>query len=238
MNKLSITFLAALAACTTACVFVVDGNGLNSHSAWDHDWNNGWEGARYVGSGTATMQVREATGFHQIEVRGCVDVHAQIGAESPLLVTADDNLLDRVITRVEEGVLIVEMEPGSYRFRTDVVIKVTVPTLDALRITGSGDASLTGFQGGALALGVSGSGDISAHGSVDALNVTISGSGDLALFDLVAREVNVSIAGNGDVEVHAVERLNVQISGSGDVVYRGSPNVQRSIGGSGSVERD
>jgi hypothetical protein len=238
MNKLSMVAAAALLAGASACIFVVDGDGTQSHSAWNYDWDGDWNGTRVRGSGKAATQAREVEDFHAVSIRSCADARIRVGQAKSVNVTCDDNLIEHLVTRVEDGVLVIETDQGSYSYRTEVVIDISVPALDGVAVSGSGDVTVDGLDGGALGLDICGSGDVTARGTVDELTVSISGSGDMALYGLSARSAKISISGSGDVELEVREELSANISGSGDVSYRGSPEVRRSVSGSGSVEHD
>jgi hypothetical protein len=230
--KHSMLFAAAVLAVVPACVIHVDSDGDWHSSVWSDDG-----GPVLHGSGVRTTQARETSEFNAIVVRGFADVHARIGAERRVSVTTDDNLIDKVRTEVRDGALVVDLERGSYEFRSGVVVEVTVPELERLEISGSGDASLDGLACHGLKLSVSGSGNVTANGTVDALTADVSGSGDIDASRVVARAATVSISGSGDIEVQASETLDANISGSGDVRYRGSAAVRSHVSGSGEVER-
>ncbi|MCY3001735.1 MAG: DUF2807 domain-containing protein [Planctomycetota bacterium] len=226
--------LAALAALPlSSCVFVVGADGdLHTSTAWNDSHVTKWRG-----SGVLASQTRTLADFREVRVRGSANVRIQVGQATGAVVRCDDNLIERVRTTVTDGVLVIELEPGSYDFKKRLEIDLTTPTLVAYGLDGSGDATLSGLAGGDLRLGIAGSGCIRASGSVDSLVASISGSGSIAARDLGARSASVSIAGSGDVHVWASENLDVSISGSGDVLYRGSPVVNRSIAGSGTLVR-
>jgi hypothetical protein len=150
-------------------------------------------------------------------------------------VTCDDNLLQYVTTEVRGDTLHIGMQPGSYSFRRDLVVELSAPVLEAVSISGSGSAHVHGVSGGTFAATISGSGDVTAQGSVEHLSASVSGSGELRLAGLRARTAQVQISGSGDVRVDVSEDLNVQVSGSGDVRYSGNPRVLSNISGSGSV---
>ncbi|MCE9595449.1 MAG: DUF2807 domain-containing protein [Planctomycetes bacterium] len=192
-------------------------------------------GADVVGSGVARSELRSSDDFQRIEVRGSFDVVAEVGASTSLEVTADDNLLPYIITRVENGTLILEMKDGSYSSHVPQVARITSPRLDGFAVEGSGDARLSKLTGPSFSIAISGSGDVAASGAVDALSIDISGSGDVAARELGAKRVRISIAGSGDVSVDATEDLDVSIAGSGDVNYVGHPRVKQSVSGSGDV---
>ena len=67
----------------------------------------------------------------------------------------------------------------SYRTRQTPRITITVPRLTAFAVKGSGDAKISGVNGGSLSLAVSGSGDIQAQGRAGDLAVAVSGAGDI-----------------------------------------------------------
>jgi len=218
--------LVSAAACgifpwLAACVISVGG----SSCSW----------ASIQGSGVEASQTREVPAFSRVHLSGSADVIARIGGAQALSLRGDDNLLQYVETEVRGDTLHVGMAPGSYNFRRDLVVELSLPRLAGLAISGSGDASLDGVAGEALELSISGSGDVRAAGAVERLSVALSGSGDMDLAQLRAREANVQIAGSGDVSVDVSDKLSVSISGSGDVRYSGHPQITTQISGSGSV---
>ena len=231
--------LCALAALLLpSCVIVVDDTGTEFRMPWSHDWEGSGGGERLRGSGVAATQVREVGEFRGIELLGATDLRLQVGGERSVRVTCDDNLIERLETRVENGVLKIGFGPGRYQVRTDALVEIGVPSLDSLSLQGSGDASLSGVHGERFTLAVSGSGDVRAQGEVEELHASVSGSGDLSLYELCARRVHASISGSGDIEVCALEGLYANLSGSGDIRCRGNVPIESQTSGSGSVRRD
>lgn len=188
------------------------------------------------GSGVEATQAREVPAFTKVHLSGSGDLRAAVGApQQPLRVTCDDNLLQYVTTEVRGDTLHIGMQPGSYSFRRDLVVELSAPMLEAVSISGSGSAEVDGLSGEVFAATISGSGDVTARGSVERLSVSVSGSGSMALAGLRARTAQVQVSGSGDVRVDVSEELAVQVSGSGDVRYSGNPRLLSNISGSGSV---
>ncbi|MCC6405722.1 MAG: DUF2807 domain-containing protein [Planctomycetes bacterium] len=196
------------------------------------DW-----GADVVGSGVAATETRTIGEFKRIRVHGSTDVVAEVGDRTSLELTADDNLLAYIVTRVDGDTLVIEMKEGSYSSHVPQLARIVSPTLEGFALDGSGDGRFSKLAGARFAVGIAGSGDIVCDGAVDALAVDIAGSGDVDASALAAKRVSVDIAGSGDVSVHAIEDLDVSIAGSGDVVYAGEPRVQQSVAGSGDIRR-
>lgn len=60
--------------------------------------------------------------------------------------------------------------------------------------------TLYDLQQTVLDLGVQGSGDITAFGRVNLLDVEVAGSGDVDTSELVATTAKLSVAGSGDID--------------------------------------
>jgi hypothetical protein len=228
---LAVLTILALSA-LSGCIVRIDAAGWDGQAYQLHEGDGGpW----HDGSGVEATERREVELFDSIDMRGPVDLVVRIGTPQRVEVVGDDNLVGRCLTTVDDGRLKVRMERGSYRFTRGISVAVTVPALEAIRVAASSDVAIHDYSGADLRLAVSGSGDISASGTVDRLRAVVSGSGDLDLADLVARTATVSVSGSGDVHVHATESLDAVISGSGDVRYGGRPVTSLQITGSGTI---
>ena len=221
----------SLAFLTPACVVVV--GPCESQGSL---WVSGDGSAKLLeGSGISSSQAREVPEFRAVRLEGGFDLRASVGDTRSVVLEGDDNLLEHVRTRVEDGVLVLDFAPGRYRTRLPLSVVLVTPALAAVEIDGAGDVQLESMKGERLSIAIRGSGDVSASGAVDVLELAISGAGDAHLFGLDAKRASVSISGAGDVDLAVRERLDASISGAGDVVYRGSPQVSKSISGAGSV---
>lgn len=189
-------------------------------------------GAR--GSGVIKTEPRQTGNFDMILSKGSVDADITIGPQLSVAVEADDNLLPLIHTEVKNGALVIDTE-GNWSSRHDPVVHITMPSLGAIGIDGSGDAQIRGLNGGALGTRIRGSGDITATGSVGQLEVVIDGSGDVDCKDLHADDVAVRVDGSGDAKVYANKALRVVINGSGDVTYSGDAQLTSSVHGSGDL---
>ncbi len=190
------------------------------------------------GSGVETSQTRAVESFRRVRVEGSGEAVVTVGEKQKVTVVCDDNLIDRVGTRVVDGTLELGLERGRYSFSKGLRFEIAVPELAGASIAGSGDIRIAGLDAEAFDVSIAGSGDVEAEGRADRVEVDIAGSGNAALFALAARAADVRIAGSGDVHIRASESLVAKIMGSGSVRYRGDPEVKRSIAGSGEVVKD
>lgn len=211
-----------------------------------------------VGSGSVTTQSRSVSSFAAIDVNGPVTTVVTAGTTPSITVEADDNVIDRVTTRVgPNGVLSVGMDPGGYSNFT-ATIRIVTPAISSIATRGSGSTSLeqgttsatfildnygsgpltvSGLAAVSLTSNLHGSGSITLSGSVGTLNIRNSGSANVNAFDCTSQSARVAIFGSGSCQVDVNTLLVADIFGSGNIVYEGDPEVRTSGTGSGSVER-
>ena len=188
------------------------------------------------GSGVAATQTRTLEAFTAIDLAGVSEVTVRVGAEQTVVVRADDNLINRVKTDVQHGVLVVS-ERGSFARNLPMSVEVTVPNLDGARLMGSGMVSVEGVRAETFTAEVPGSGTLIVSGAADQLDASLAGSGDMQLGHLAARSVTASVLGSGRLEVQATHTLDASISGSGAIFYSGHPaTLTQSVHGSGAIQ--
>jgi hypothetical protein len=189
-----------------------------------------------TGSGVAATQVRLLPPLTGVDLAGANNVVVRVGARQSVIVHADSNLLGRVTTQVSSGRLVIGNTPGTLNARSPMFVAVSVPSLDALTVQGSGNISVTGIHSPSLTLRLPGSGTIHAAGTTARLDVAIGGSGTALLSRLIARDATASIDGSGSIVLTATDSLDASISGSGTILYTGNPTqVTKSVSGSGTI---
>jgi putative autotransporter adhesin-like protein len=191
------------------------------------------------GAGPQTSQTRSVGAFDRLAVNGDVDVEVGPAGSRDVVVSAGENVIDHVVTEASDGVLHVAIRDRGLVIGPDPYkhVSVTVPAsvLRHIRVEGSSDLRLGRIDTDGLSIEVSGSGDVSASGTVGNLIATIDGAGDAHLFDLRARTATVSVQGAGDAELNVTDRLDVSVQGAGDVRYRGRPSVRQTVEGAGDI---
>ena len=214
-------------------------------------------------TGTATARNYQVEDFQKIALRGPHDVNVTVGAAASVRAEGDAEAIGELEISVENGRLIIggKRHKDGWFSRSDkrqkkVTVTVTVPSLAAASVEGSGDIRIDKVQGeafegeiagsGDLEIGdlqvkrtefsIAGSGGIRAKGATDSSEVSIAGSGDVDVSGLQAKTAEISIAGSGGVRAHASETADVEIMGSGDVTLAGSAKCSISKMGSGKVK--
>lgn len=189
------------------------------------------------GSGVTASQTRATASFSGLDLAGSNNVRVTVGGPRSVVVHADSNLLSYVTTKVEAGTLVIA-DAGSFGTRSPMSVDVTVPSLSVLNLSGDGQVTVTGIGAPRLTVHVSGSGLLSAAGSVTRLDVVLSGNGQAQLSQLTARDVHAAVTGSGLIQVTATASLNAEVPGTGAITYSGNPaRLTTSVTGTGAITR-
>lgn len=208
------------------------------------------------GSGHVITEKRRVDDFDQLVVEGEGEVRFTQSDTERLVIEAEDNLVDELVTSVHgdtlviatrSGVILDPTKPilfhlegpdlrrikveGSGEFATDELVAENL----GVEISGSGELRIDDLEAQTLSVDISGSGDVRLAGKVESQDVEISGSGEYRCRNLESEDANVDVSGSGEVEVFVTDTLNVEISGSGDVGVRGNPETNVDISGSGDI---
>lgn len=158
--------------------------------------------------------------FHGVELDGSFDVTINQGVQQNVLVLGNENIIDKLKMDVLNGILYLSLEPGNY-VNYDLEVKLTIPTIDYVSLSGSGDIEIGTFVGiKKLTVKLDGSGDIDSEGVLEILSeaeLELDGSGDINL-KLKANSVVASLDGSGDIDLEgASSTLEVRLDGSGGI---------------------
>ena len=211
----------------------------------------------------ADEQTRKVDPFTEISVRIGANVHLVQGATQSVDIVAKPSTLEQLITEVKEGKLIIRFPTKTLLWKTfqpgDITINITVPTINALsvigsgeliaedeikskmmdlEVNGSGNIKLSELSSERVKTTISGSGNIIVAGKTTAqdLSIVISGSGNFRGMDYSADDVSIKISGSGNADIEARNNLYIRLMGSGTVTYKGKPKLDQSITGSGVVK--
>lgn len=182
--------------------------------------------------------------FDQVEVAGPFDVTIRTGVAPSVSARGNQKLIDRLVVEVKGDRLLIHPK-SEYRWfggwgssSGKGQIAVTVPTLTAATLAGSGDLDIDKVQGDRFEGSIAGSGDLKLSSvNVANLKVSIAGSGDAHLGSGQAAQAQYSIAGSGGIDAKglASQRLKVSIAGAGDVAAHATGTADVSIMGAGDV---
>jgi hypothetical protein len=236
MKKIVITF---------ALLFVLN---LGYSQAWGKN-------SKIKLTGTIKTETRTTSNYNEIEIGGAFQVTLVKGTEGKIIITADEAILEKLITKCSSNRLKIKMENGS-NYSAKIEISIPVEDISRFSYAGSGNvkSELT-VKSSNFEVEFSGSGKVNLPVTCQNLKVEKTGSGGLILsgmsnnFDLKCigsgssntkelktQNTDVSQIGSGDVSVYATESINATLTGSGNINYYGKPaKVIKKSNGSGSI---
>lgn len=208
------------------------------------------------GTGNVITENRRVSGFDEVELSGVGKLIIEQGTTESLEITAEENLMPYLESRVTGGVLnlgvddFVNIQPSAevvYHLKVIDLASIETSGLGdveslslaanslRIQISGSGKVTIKDLQATELSVAVSGLGDIILAGKVDEQRLELSGAGTYTAGDLESKSADVSISGSGNAVLWVKERLSTEISGMGTVEYYGSPVIDSEISGAGKI---
>lgn len=212
-----------------------------------------------IGSGNIITEKRNITeNFDKIEASSGVNVFITQGTTEDVVVETDDNVMKYVITKVENGTLIIKVKRNT-NIMSSIDVKVQMPNIAGLKASsGATIETQNTIRGTSLDMKSSSGSDIQAvieyedvicetsSGSTltvsgKALQVqTNSSSGsDIDASELIANEyISKASSGSGS-RVNPIVKLDAQASSGSTIEYVKIPKTLTKIESSGgSVEKD
>lgn len=211
----------------------------------------------------ANATVRNAKGFHAIEISNGIDLYLSQGNEEAVAVSAaKDEDRDKIVARVEDGVLKIYYEKSERGWgiswgNKKMKAYVSAKTIDKLSASGGADVSIDGTVSGktlsvhlsggsdlkgkfsleSLSLSASGGSDANIAGKAEKINITASGGSDIHAYELGSEYCTVSSSGGSDIYITVNKEIKADASGGSDVHYKGNASVTSSKSGGSSVKK-
>lgn len=216
-----------------------------------------WE--KVEGNGRVQKENRQVGNFTAISSSGSWDVMVAYGESGSIQVEGDENLLEYIETKVDDGKLLIRARKSyNLRSKNKITIYVSLTRLTGVSLSGSGDIlgdgkfsneGTTEFKlsgSGKIRMGIhkiktaelaiSGSGNISLSGSANTVNIRISGSGNADCSSLITENAAAHVSGSGNIKINANSRIEASISGSGNISYQGAASdITKRVSGSGRL---
>jgi hypothetical protein len=220
----------------------------------------GWRSVR--GNGDIATITRNEGNFKSVKAAGAFDVFFSQADDYEIRIEADENLMQYILTTVEDGVLRLRTKNGvNLRPSEDIKVYLRAPQYESvslagsgnmvaqtpisstktikLSIAGSGDIKLQEVNAPELHVNIAGSGKAEGSGATRVVDIDVAGSGDVMMKDLKAETAKINIAGSGNVWVYASMKLDVRVAGGGDIHYYGNPaEIKSKSAGSGNLIKE
>lgn len=212
-----------------------------------------------IGSGNIITEKRTITeSFDKIEASSGVNVFVTQGNPEDIVVETDDNVMKYVITKVENGTLIIKVKRNT-NIMSSIDVKVQMPTISGLKASsGATIETQNTIRGTSLDLKSSSGSDIKAVIEYEAVNcetssgstMTVSGKAlqlqtnsssgsDIDANELAANEIFSKASSGSGTRVNPIVKLDAQASSGSTIEYVKMPKtLTKNESSGGSVEKD
>jgi hypothetical protein len=188
-------------------------------------------------SGVRKIEKRDLGAFTSIETTGAYEVVVTCQQAASFEIEGDDNILPIIRTNVRGNVLHISND-SDYHASKPIVVRISVPNLEAISTTGAGDVLIRDVKNEKLTIGSTGAARIEASGQTNFASISSTGAGKIDAEKLHAMSAKVTVTGAASVNVYATRELNATVSGVGQVTYAGDPPVvNKTVSGIGSINK-
>ncbi len=210
------------------------------------------------GSGNVTTESRSVNeDFKKVEVSYGIKVIVEQSQDKSITVEADDNLQPHIITKVINGVLIVEADEAYNSTKTPTVT-VKMPVINGLSTTSgskitnnklivtdninvkssSGSEIEINVEADNITLETSSGSNIEARGKALKLETASSSGSEIDAGKLLANEVVCQTSSGSSTNVHPIVSLKAKASSGSSIDYNNEPKtISKEESSGGSISR-
>ena len=190
-------------------------------------------------------QVRNVSEFSAIKVSSGIDLYLTQGNSEKVEVKADEDIIDKIVTKVKDGVLHIYLEKNmNWKWNKSRQAFVTFDDLTAIKASAGSDVysensfdledlkldassgsdiKLTDVVAQKIGLETSSGSDAKISGKVEQFEARASSGSDIDAGNLVSKNCKVRVSSGSDATVHATKSLKADASSGGDIRYKGNP---------------
>jgi hypothetical protein len=211
-----------------------------------------------VGSGTLVTDERALEPFDRLAISHAFTVKVVLGDAPGIAITADDNVIERVVVEVADGALRLGVKRGAPIQRATFEATITLDRpLAELRASGASKVyvedimvtpALDVFAAGAstihlqadvdtLGVHASGASTVTARGGAASTNLEASGASRLELGALHVATARAALSGASTGEIEVSEALDATLSGASSLTYGGDPpQIKPALSGASKLQ--
>lgn len=210
-----------------------------------------WIHAR-KGNGNVVKETRKVVSFNEIKASTGIDVYIFQGDEEKVVVEADENLMDCIVTEVKESTLKCYID-CRIRHASKIKVYVNYKKLNSLdasagsEISGetllktdllklnvdSGSEIKIAVDAKELFCDVSSGAEATIEGTSDYFKGTASSGADIDGKELKVKTCDLNASSAGDIKVTVTEKVIADASSGSDITYYGNPEIEHVSSSSG-----
>ena len=179
-----------------------------------------------TGSGKVIAQHRELETFTSVNSPSTVDVTILKNEISCADVKADDNLMEFVLTEVENGVLTISMKRDISYNSPHITVTVYTPHLSEVVMKGTGNVTVLSVKEEHFTLTSKGTGNFKCDCLIVEKDLVLNsgGTGNIDVSYMCPNNVTVQNSGAGNMNIKVIQNvtssMKIQKSGTGDITLK------------------
>ncbi|MDA3928400.1 MAG: DUF2807 domain-containing protein [Prolixibacteraceae bacterium] len=219
---------------------------------------NAWNWSKSVrGNGNVTKELRDVSSFSGVKASSGINVYLFQGDNEKVVVEADENIQECIITEVDGSVLNCYFD-CNIRHSTKLNVYVNFKNLNKIKASSGSDIyGETLIETDELEIEVSSGADVKIEVEANEVDCDVSSGADATIkgksnhfegsassgADIKAAGLKVktckaSASSSGDIKIAVSEKIKASASSGGDVTYYGNPTVEHiSESSGGDVKR-
>ena len=211
------------------------------------------------GSGNVTTEKRIVQGdFKSIDVSNAIELVIEQADVTEIVVEADDNLQNEIVTKVEHGTLVIKCKFNSFRNVTMKRVTVKMPVIENLDAssaasiqsknvlqgenidleTSSAATMDLNIESDNISCKASSGSSITVQGKALQIKTKASSGSSIDAGKLLANEVEAAASSGATLEVHPILRLKAGASSGANINYVSIPKtIEKTSSSGGSVNQ-
>jgi len=212
------------------------------------------------GNGNVITEKRDISeNFTHIEVSSAIEVIVEQADKTKVLVEADENLQNSIITEVRNGVLIISRKNGNYSSQHGQKVFITAPVIEELTANSASSIKTKNtLKGQSISLNASSAAKIEAQLSIDnikansssASKIDIKGmalnldaeatsASNISAGDLLANSITAESSSGSKINIHPIVSLKAEASSGGKIEYNNDPkHIEKTTSSGGDISED
>lgn len=192
-----------------------------------------------VGSGNPTTQNHQFVNFNSISISSGFTFVIEQAKSYSVETTIDENLQNYVQISKSGDILSVELKSGYSISASTLKVKISMPSLSRLELSGGVNGNATGFVStNDFEIEASGGSRIYMQGQAGNLKVNASAGSQLNLANFAVSNANVELSGGSQTEIRPSGKIDANLSGGSRLFYSGNPTIGNiNISGGATIEK-
>lgn len=212
------------------------------------------------GSGNITTEIRSVdSNFKSIEAGKGLDVTVEQSNTSNVTVIADDNVQKHIITKVENGVLIITSDTNSYYNVKSKRVIVKMPVIESIQVSNgaslesrnvlkSDNLSINCSSGAKIEVTIeaekafcesSSGSQIIVKGKAIQLETSSSSGSSIDAKELLSNDILADASSGSSINVYPLRSLTAEASSGSNILYYNTPkNINKKTSSGGNIDKE